>query len=100
LTGGQGGLVDVVVHPDFANNSLIYLSLIESDDGGATRGAVVVRGKLTLSPKPVVKELERIRTQMPKRRGRRANCLLLRVIGRNRPGAKIGFGAGKDYAYQ
>jgi glucose/arabinose dehydrogenase len=88
LTGGQGGLGDVVVHPDFANNSLIYLSLIESDDGGATRGAVVVRGKLTLSPKPVVKELERIRTQMPKRRGRRANCLLLRVIGRNKPRCK------------
>jgi glucose/arabinose dehydrogenase len=68
--GGQGGMGDVVVHPEFVNNNLIYLSLIESNDGGATRGAVVIRGKLTLSPKPVLKQVERIWTQTPKRRGR------------------------------
>jgi len=60
----------VVTHPDFANNKLVYLSYIQSDDQGATRGAMVVRGKLTLSPKPVLGEIERIWTQTPKRRGR------------------------------
>ena len=70
LAGGQGGLGDVVLHPDFANNNLIYLSLIESDNGGATRGAVVVRGELKISPKPALTRIERIWTQMPKRRGR------------------------------
>jgi len=38
--GGQGGLGDVVIHPDYANNGLIYLSYAEAGDGD-TRGAVV-----------------------------------------------------------
>ncbi|MEQ9563441.1 MAG: PQQ-dependent sugar dehydrogenase, partial [Woeseiaceae bacterium] len=42
---GQGGLGDVAVHPDFAENGLIYLSYAESA-AGDTRGAAVVRGKL------------------------------------------------------
>ena len=69
LVGGQGGLGDVVLHPDFANNALIYLSLIEADDDGATRGAFVVRGKLSISEKPMLTDVERIWTQSPKRRG-------------------------------
>lgn len=32
---GQGGLLDVAPHPDFANNSLIYLSYAASGEGGA-----------------------------------------------------------------
>jgi glucose/arabinose dehydrogenase len=46
--GGQGGLGDVALHPDFAKNGLIYLSYVEAgkDD---TRGAVVVRGILDLA---------------------------------------------------
>lgn len=43
--GGQGGLGDVVLHPDFANNGLVYLSYAEAGDGG-TRGAAVGRGRL------------------------------------------------------
>jgi glucose/arabinose dehydrogenase len=43
--GGQGGLGDVAVHPDFANNGLIYLSYAESGPGN-TRGAAVARGVL------------------------------------------------------
>ena len=43
--GGQGGLGDVAFHPDFANNSYVYLSWIEAGDRG-TRGAVVGRAKL------------------------------------------------------
>jgi glucose/arabinose dehydrogenase len=47
--GGQGGFGDVVPHPDFAGNGLVYLSYAEAGDGG-TRGAAVARGKLTLGP--------------------------------------------------
>lgn len=45
--GGQGGLGDVILHPDFANNGFVYLSWAEAgpDD---TRGAAVGRGKLVL----------------------------------------------------
>ncbi len=46
--GGQGGLGDVVPHPAFAQNGLVYFSYAEAGDGG-TRGAVVARAKLTLS---------------------------------------------------
>ena len=43
--GGQGGLGDVVLHPRFAQNRLVYLSWIEAGEGD-TRGAVVGRGRL------------------------------------------------------
>jgi len=43
--GGQGGLGDVEVHPDFSNNRLIYLSYAESGTGD-TRGAAVARAML------------------------------------------------------
>ena len=46
--GGQGGLGDVVLHPDFANNQLIYLSYAEPGAGGR-RGAAIARGKLDLA---------------------------------------------------
>ncbi|MBT8131459.1 MAG: PQQ-dependent sugar dehydrogenase [Gammaproteobacteria bacterium] len=42
---GQGGLGDVIIHPDFANNNLIYLSYAESGVGN-TRGAAVARARL------------------------------------------------------
>ena len=45
--GGQGGLGDVVLHPNYAKNGLVYLSYAEAGDGG-NRGAAVARGKLTL----------------------------------------------------
>ena len=45
--GGQGGFGDVVLHPQFANNGLVYLSYAEAGDGD-TRGCAVARGKLTL----------------------------------------------------
>lgn len=43
--GGQGGLGDVALHPDFAKNGLVYLSYAEGGTGGA-RGAAVARGVL------------------------------------------------------
>lgn len=45
--GGQGGLGDVVLHPQFASNGLVYLSYAEAGAGG-TRGAAVARARLTL----------------------------------------------------
>jgi glucose/arabinose dehydrogenase len=48
--GGQGGLGDVVLHPEFAKNQFVYLSYAEAGEGG-TRGAAVARGKLTLDDK-------------------------------------------------
>lgn len=45
--GGQGGLGDVALHPDFENNRVVYLSYAEGGVGG-TRGAAVIRGTLNL----------------------------------------------------
>lgn len=44
---GQGGLSDVVLHPNFAQNGLVYLSYAEAGEG-ETRGAAVARAKLVL----------------------------------------------------
>lgn len=41
---GQGGLLDVAVHPAFAENGLVYLSFAGPGAGGA--GTEVVRGRL------------------------------------------------------
>jgi glucose/arabinose dehydrogenase len=46
--GGQGGLGDVALHPDFADNRLVYLSYVEGGPGG-TRGAAVMRAVLKLT---------------------------------------------------
>jgi glucose/arabinose dehydrogenase len=43
-TGGQGGLLDVAVDPDFATSPWVYWSYSESGDGGA--GTAVARGRL------------------------------------------------------
>jgi glucose/arabinose dehydrogenase len=48
--GGQGGLGDVALHPDFARNHLVYLSWAEAGTGDR-RGAAVGRGTLMLDDK-------------------------------------------------
>ena len=40
---GQGGLLDVTLSPDFANDRLVYFSFAEPGDGGA--GTAVARGR-------------------------------------------------------
>jgi len=45
---GQGGLGDVILHPDFVNNGRIYLSYAESGVGDV-RGAAVARGRLVMA---------------------------------------------------
>jgi glucose/arabinose dehydrogenase len=64
--GGQGGLGDVVLHPDFASNGLLYFSYVEGGRGG-TRGAVVARGLLALSDEAAaLSDVEVIWRQYPK----------------------------------
>ena len=43
--GGQGGFGDVVPHPQFADNGLVYVSYAEAGDGD-TAGGVVARARL------------------------------------------------------
>lgn len=45
--GGQGGLGDVALHPNFAHNRLVYLTWAEAGEGD-TRGAAMGRGRLDL----------------------------------------------------
>ena len=47
--GGQGGMGDVILHPDFASNSRIYFSYVEAGANG-TRGAAVARATLNRTP--------------------------------------------------
>ncbi len=64
--GGQGGLGDVVLHPDFADNGVIYLSYAE---GGVadTRGAAVIRATLNLTERGGrLRDAEVIWRQYPK----------------------------------
>ena len=45
LYQGQGGLMDVVPHPDFASNRLLYLSYSKPVGDGSEATSVVVRGR-------------------------------------------------------
>ncbi|HYJ81911.1 MAG TPA: PQQ-dependent sugar dehydrogenase, partial [Allosphingosinicella sp.] len=68
--GGQGGLGDVVLHPDFARNRLVYLSWVEAGEGG-NRGAVVGRARfLEGSAGPRLEGLQIVYRQSPKLSGR------------------------------
>jgi aldose sugar dehydrogenase len=68
--GGQGGLGDVVLHPGFADNGLVYLSYAEAGDGD-TRGGVVARARLDLQGDGgTLSDLEVIWRQVPKVTGR------------------------------
>ncbi|MEE4144787.1 MAG: PQQ-dependent sugar dehydrogenase [Halieaceae bacterium] len=77
--GGQGGLGDVVLHPGYADNGLVYLSYAEQGEGGS--GAVVARGRLELDDGPArLTGLEVIWRQAPK------------VSGQGHYGHRIAFG--------
>jgi len=68
--GGQGGLGDVAVHPDFQNNGLIYLSYVEAGVGD-TRGAAVARAVLTFNERGgTLTDVEVLWRQYPKLVGR------------------------------
>lgn len=58
---GQGGLLDVALDPDFARNSVIYLSYSEPGEGGS--GTAVARARLAASSLEDVRVVYR---QVPK----------------------------------
>lgn len=69
--GGQGGLGDVVLGPDFASDNMVYLSWIEAGQNDV-RGAVVGRGTLNCA-QPMncsISGLDIIWRQAPKVTGR------------------------------
>lgn len=77
--GGQGGLGDVILHPDFANNKYIYLSYAEAGEGGY--GAAVARGTLEMNgEKPILTGVQVIWRQEPK------------VSGQGHYGHRLAFG--------
>src|SRR5690625_793918 len=43
--GGQGGLLDVVLHPEFESRRLVYLSYSKPGDDGAEGTTAVIRGR-------------------------------------------------------
>ena len=68
--GGQGGLGDVVLHPDFKRNFQVYLSYAERAYNG-TIGAVVARAKLDLkNGPPRLGSVEKLWVQRPKVTGK------------------------------
>lgn len=79
--GGQGGLGDVLVHPRFTDNQLIYLSYVEAGRGD-TRGAVVARARLTVDRAGggALSDLQVIWRQVPK------------VSGQGHYGHRLAFG--------
>lgn len=84
--GGQGGLGDIVLHPDFQSNDTIYLSYAEAGDGDV-RGAAVMRARLSLSGDGgELSEQEVIWRQDPK------------VTGRGHYGHRIAF-SGDGYLF-
>ena len=70
FAGGQGGLGDVVLHPNYEKNNLVYISYIDSDNAGKTRYASVIRGTLENSDKPQLKNIETIWKQTPAQSGK------------------------------
>lgn len=65
--GGQGGFGDVVLHPRFRENGLVYVSYAEAGEGG-TSGAAVARARLQLdgAGSGELADLEVIWRQQPK----------------------------------
>ncbi|WOD12867.1 PQQ-dependent sugar dehydrogenase [Pseudomonas sp. NyZ704] len=66
---GQGGLGDVLLHPQFANNQQIYISYVEAGDGGS--GAAVALARLVLDENGggELEDLKVIWRQTPKMSG-------------------------------
>ena len=62
---GQGGLLDVALHPDFENNQLVYISYAGRGKGGA--GTEVARGRLNGGS---IEDVETVFVVQPKTRGK------------------------------
>ena len=60
---GQGGLLDVVLHPGFAKNRLVYFSYSEAGQGG--KGVVLARGVFADGAQPVLQKVETLFRAVP-----------------------------------
>ncbi|MGM8909141.1 PQQ-dependent sugar dehydrogenase [Psychrobacter sp. 1U1] len=71
--GGQGGLGDIVLAPDFATSKMVYISYVEAGDGPGnnTFGAKVVKAKLVGldTDSPSLQAITPIWQQTPKVKG-------------------------------
>lgn len=61
--GGQGGLLDVILDPNYEKNQLIYLSYYQPRKGG--NGLAVARGRLTTGKKPALDQVKVIFEMKP-----------------------------------
>ena len=63
---GQGGLLDIVLSPNFSNDSVIYLSFVEETNG--LFGTAVARGRLVIPARgmPSLEDTEIIYRALPK----------------------------------
>jgi len=67
--GGQGGLGDVILHPEYESNKLVYISYAEQGAFGR-RGGVVARGRFNSDvTNPSLGDVEVIWRQEPKVKG-------------------------------
>jgi glucose/arabinose dehydrogenase len=55
-SAGQGGLMDVVLHPAFAKNQFVYFSYSEAGESG--KGVVLARGTLVDGDTPALQKVE------------------------------------------
>ena len=83
--GGQGGLGDVVLAPDFAESGMVYLTYAEAGEDD-TRGAAMGRGRLDLEDMRL-EGFETIWRQNPK------------VTGRGHYGHRIAFSPDGQYLF-
>jgi len=60
---GQGGLMDVVLHPGFATNRLVYFSHAEAGRGG--KGVVLARGVFVDGDQPALQKVETLFRAVP-----------------------------------
>lgn len=68
--GGQGGLGDVVLHPQFASNQLVYLSYAEPGERN-TAGAAIAQARLVATADgAALQDVRVIWRQLPKATGR------------------------------
>lgn len=71
--GGQGGLGDIILAPDFATNQMVYISYVEAGDGSDnnTFGAKVIKAKLVGldTDAPSLQAITPIWQQTPKVKG-------------------------------
>ena len=85
--GGQGGLGDIILHPDFEDNSKIYFSYAEAGEDD-TRGAAVAMATLSLSQEGgALSDVEVIWRQNPK------------VTGRGHYGHRLAFSPDGEYLF-